>query len=205
MSVLYPAEEHLAFHYAIGSAITQWSHIEHGLFLVSLRCFSPCRPESVASGFFAIENLRSKLAFVHRVFQTSLYADEYWAEWNTLQSHVQNLAKRRNALAHGRLMIYVNAPAGRRCALVPISWDEPKIKAKEGHPPTGSICLRDIDLYSKQFSRASLRLQSLYFRMSGDEDLLGEHAQQEPQPLTLAQLRRQIYSMSPRRAKSSPE
>ncbi len=202
-SVILPPEEHLAFHCSIGVAIAQWAFVENSLCHVAGACLS--LGHAIAPGFYAIENFRSKLAFVHRSFQNSRFAATYWDEWNTLQLHIQGLATKRNAIAHGRSAIFSDAPAGRRYALCPIVWETPKKKSAKGLPPAGALCLRDLDLYAKQFSKASVRLTSLWSRMSGDEDMFAEAAQQEPQPQSLAQLRHQIYAMSPRRAKSSRE
>lgn len=204
-SVMFPAEEHLAFYHAIGMAVTQWAHVENGLSQVALACFAPCRPELVIAGFYSIENFRSKLAFVKRVFQQRELDAELRDEWKTLSKHIEGLSAKRNAVAHGRVIVYPNAAPGRRYAIVPLLWEEPKRKSSGNQPPPGSLCVRDIDLYSKQFSKASARLQVLYSRVQGEESHLAEFAQQEPQPLMLNQLRRQIYAMSPRRAKSSRE
>jgi hypothetical protein len=197
--VMYPAEEQLAFHFAIGTAITQWAHVENNLYLIAYRCFGSNEASALtlASSFYAVENFRSKLAFVSRAFETTDFRDKFGSEWNSVRDEIQNLSSLRNAIAHGRLIIYTTTKPGRMCALVPVFGKESKIKQRPGTPPPGSLCVRDIDLAAKRFSRASSKLMSLYFRIGGEEDHYAEFSQREPEPKTLAQLRRQIYTMLP--------
>jgi hypothetical protein len=64
-------------------------------------------------------------------------------------------------------------------------------------PPSGSLCVKDVDLIARQFGKESMRLMSLYQRLNGQPDLLGEHSEQEVRPQSLSTLKRQIYSMLP--------
>lgn len=202
---MLPGEEHIAFYHAIGIAVTAWSHVENELFHVALGCFAPCKPEQVGSGFYAIENFRSKLAFVDRVFQATSAKKEFLADWTILANHVQGLSSKRNALAHSRVIVFPEAPAGRRYAIMPNVFATPKKKTASHLPPVGSLCVRDVDLIAKQFFKASARLSNLYARMIKAEGMPEELVRQEAQALSLAQLRRQIYALSPRRDKLSRE
>lgn len=197
-------EEQIAFFMAMGQAVSQWSFIEHGLFLVVSRCFDMDDFQPLANGFYSIENFRSKVSFVDRSFQVSRHVDGFGADWAKTKENVTKLAKSRNAIAHSRVMIHFRAPEGKRFAIVP-TFAKPRGKRDNpDHPPPGSLCLRDIDLARLRFSQAHSQLMSLYLRMDGQEDLYAESALQESNPQTLAQLRHQIYSMLPSREESSP-
>lgn len=198
-SEMTPSEEHIAFYMAIGRAVTQWAHVEHGLYHIASRIFGGDAMGSLAFGFLSIENFRSKLAFVDRAYGTAIFFREFEADWADLRDHVRGLSSRRNEIAHGRVIIYPNSKVGRRYAIVPTFAPEPKKKQKVPSPPPGSLCVRDIDLAAMRFSRAALRLENLYYRIGGEEDPREEHAQQEPQAQTLAQLRHQIHAMLPQR------
>ncbi|MEQ1715724.1 MAG: hypothetical protein ABL907_07035 [Hyphomicrobium sp.] len=203
-STLNINEEQMAFYWEIGLAITQWSHVEHGLYLIVFRAFENADKAQLSNGFFSIENFRSKLAFVDRVFNASNHCDTFGQEWAAIAAEVRGLATRRNELAHSRVNIITGAPEGRRFAIVPLFGPEPGKKHGRNQPPPGSICLRDIDLTRLQFSRATARLWSLYLRMGGEEDSFAEAAQREPKPQTLVQLKRQMHAMLPPRDGSSP-
>lgn len=202
-SDMTPGEEHIAFYMAIGQAVTQWAHIEYGLYHVANRIFGGDENGSLAFGFLSIENFRSKLAFVDRAFGTAAFFDEFEADWTKLREMVRGLSSRRNEIAHGRVIIYPTSKVGRRYAIVPTFAPEPKRKQKVPTPPPGSLCLRDIDLAAKRFSTAAHQLSGLYYRIGGQKNPLEEHAQREPQAQTLAQLKRQIHAMLPPRGVAS--
>jgi len=79
--VLYPNEEQLSFYLEIGWTITQWAHLEHALYLVTSRVFPRGSAGALASGFYSIENFRSKLAFADRAFKASSFAKKFMTEW----------------------------------------------------------------------------------------------------------------------------
>lgn len=203
-SEMTPSEEHIAFYMAIGQAVTQWSFIEYGLYHVACRVFGPEPSGALAFGFMSIENFRAKLAFVDRAFGTAPFFDEFEAEWVGLRELVRSLSSRRNEIAHGRVIVYPNGKPGRRYAIVPTFAPEPKKKQRVPSPPSGSLCVRDIDLAIRQFSRASTLLTGLYFHIGGEEGQLAELVQPEPQARTVGELKRQIHAMFPPRDGSSP-
>jgi hypothetical protein len=192
-----PSEEHIAFYMAIGMAITQWSFVEHGLYLIARRAFGSDEQTdaTLASGFFSIENFRSKLAFVDRAFAASPFADQFGQEWGGIREAVRGLSSRRNELAHSRVMIYPAMKGGRRYAIIPMFPKSSPKKATANSPPPGSLCVRDIDLIGSRFGRATTQLWSFHLRIGGEEDLFAEPAQREPIAKTVDQLRNQIHSM----------
>lgn len=198
-----PGEEAVAFHYAMGQAVTQWAHIENNLYLIATRCFGDDPKGTLANSFFSIENFRSKLTFVARAFETTSFNKKFETEWLGIRDHVSSLSGSRNAIAHGRSIIYPASGSGRRYALVP-RHGKPLRKPPVGKSPPNALCVKNIDLAARQFSRASSRLMSLYWRIGGDKDHSAEFAQQELQHQTLAQLRHQIHAMLPPRDGSLP-
>lgn len=197
--VMTPNEEHTAFYMAIGRSVTQWAHIENGLYHIASRIFGGDTTGALAFGFFSIENFRSKLAFVDRAYGTAIFFHEFEPEWIDLREHIKSLSSRRNEIAHGRVIIYPHNTPGRRYAIVPTFAPEPKRKTKLPKPPPGSHCIRDVDLIQRQFSRAAMWLDGLYYRIGGEEDPHGERVPQEPQPQTLASIVRQIHATLPPR------
>ena len=195
-------EEYIAFDMSIGRAVTQWAHVEHGLYLIALRCFGSDDVGTLGAGFFSIENFRAKLAFVDRIFATASFAKTFGKDWSFVRDRVQSLSSRRNEIAHGRVICYQGRP-GRNFAIVPTFPRKTPKKTKAGTPPPGSLCVKAIDLASRHCATASNKLMRLYFRIGGDEETFAELAQQEPQSQTLAQLRRQIDAMHQPPAKSS--
>lgn len=193
--ILTTGEEHIAFYMAIGRAVTQWAHIENGLYHVANRVFGEDTAAPLAFGFMSIENFRSKLAFVDRAFGTAIFYREFELDWAEVREQVRGLSSRRNEIAHGRVIIYPHSKPGRRFAIVPTFAPEPKRRQKVPTPPSGSLCVRDIDLAQRQFSRAAARLHELYFRIGGEGEQPGAPAQPEPKSQSLAQLRRQIDAM----------
>lgn len=195
-------EEQLAFYDAIGRAVSQWAHVEHGLYHIASRAFKGEDRGALAFGFFSIENFRSKLAFVDRTFGTADFFDEFEVEWTVLRDHIRSLSSRRNEIAHSRVIVYPSSKPGRRYAIVPTFAPEPARKQKIPLAPPGSLCVKDIDLAARQFATASNQLLGLYYRLGGQDDPFAESSQQGPQPRTIAQIRSQIYEMLPQRGGS---
>lgn len=188
-----PGEESIAFHYAMGTAITQWAFIENDLYLIALACFDGRDPHgALGSGFMSIENFRSKVAFVDRTFSTATFKVRFAPQWVSVREAITSLSKTRNAIAHGRCIIYPASEAGRRYALVP-NFSKDTRQRKTGNTPNDALCVRDIDLAARRFSMASERLRQLFLEIEGREDLLARPSLREPQPHTLVALRNQIY------------
>lgn len=187
--VLTPVEEHIAFHMAIGQAITQWAHVENGLFNICTVAFSGVPTKVVGASFYAIDNFRTKLAFTDNAIAQSNTFKELIEDWAKLREQVRALSSTRNKIAHCRTIGFYGASARRRYAIVPISYKEPKIKSKRPLPPSGSLCVRDIDLVSRQFSRASNLLLDLMAKAQGGQWLPAEHAPPEPQLRSLKDIR----------------
>lgn len=185
--------EYIAFHCAIGTAVAQWAHVENGLF--NLAHFAFGEPENLVFGasYNSIENFRAKLGFVDQAIRHSKPFEPHLAEWSTIHDHIASLASRaRNKIAHCRTIAFPQAPPGRRYAIVPIGYQETRFKSKKALPPSDALCLSDIDLAARQFSRASNILFDLLARAQGLPEPFGELARQEPPRRSLADIARQI-------------
>jgi hypothetical protein len=169
--------EEATFYALLGRCVAKWAHIEFGMFTVAQCAFLDEQAELLANGYYSIENFRSKLAFVERVIQASAVKQEFKTEWAGIRERVRSLSKKRNDVAHSRVLMFSRAPQGRRVAIVPTFIDEPKKKPAPHLPPPGSLCLRDLDLIRLQFGTAANALSSLHLRMSGKADWLAASAQ----------------------------
>jgi hypothetical protein len=197
--VMYPGEEKVAFNYAIGKAISQWAHVEYGLFVITEGCFAHNIADVLSKAFFAIENFRSKLAFTDRAMAASNCSSEIKEEWHNLSKGLRNLSALRNSIAHNRAVVYPASSIGRRYALVPRYPSPRNKKANPDHPPSDALCVRDIDLAALKFAMASTAALDLYDKIGSRDSLHAQFDQQEPKAQSLAQLRRTIYSLlSPR-------
>jgi len=190
--LMTPSEEMLSFYAAIGLATTQWSHVENGLFLVSLRAFGKNKVNALASSFFSIENFRSKAKFTDKAIQTVQRYTEFAQEWETLQKHVLQLSTKRNTIAHGRVVIFPSNPSGRRYAIVPM---DAKQKPKNGSPPSGSLCVRDIDLAARAFAMASNKLLRLDAQIGHESDPFCGDDLREPELSDLDVITKNLWSL----------
>lgn len=199
---MLPSEEHLAFHYSVGQAITAWASIEFGLARTAVISLKPRDQYSLLESFYTIENFRSKLAFADRAFGHGGFSEELQTEWVKIRDHVRSLSSLRNQIAH-RFYLFSpdNTPTRREC-LISYPAKLKLITDISPKPPSGALCVKDVHLAYCQFGQAAHRLMGLHDKMLGKEPF-PTHGPQEPQPQTLAQLRRQILAMSSPRAKPS--
>ncbi len=197
MPIITPSEESILFHMAIGHAVAQWAHVENGLYNVATTAFGGDSP-SLGPAFHAIENLRTKIAFVGEAVSHSAAFTDLQPEWAKVRDLVSSLASsKRNKIAHCRTIGYPAAEEGRRYAIVPISYKVSKFKNKKAGPPSGSMCVSDIDQAARQFAMAANLLFDLKARAEGLPEPYGELSRQEPPRQTLAQLARQMRAMLP--------
>ena len=107
---------------------------------------------------------------------------------------MEGLFVKRNAIAHGYQVGYLDAPPGRRYVLVPLYGKASSKKRFTGKtlPTDGALCVKDIDLIARQYALIWPQLQGLYDRLREGQGYYAEYVPLEPQPQTAAQLRRQI-------------
>ena len=203
-----PSEEHVCFYSELGGAISQWAHVEIGLYWIALRAIDIKKSKIIGPSFFAIENFRSKIAFVDAAFQAEFGDGKFAEEWADLRDKIIALSTTRNHLVHYAVLVIPNAKPGRRYALHPRISKPGDIKTKISpsaapSPPVGSLFVRDIYRAARQFSSASNRLLNLWYLLGGGEAFFPEDALKDKPAPQVAQLARQIRAMLSPVVKSS--
>jgi hypothetical protein len=204
-------DEGVAFYHTIGQAVTRWAEIETTLFWIATRCFTDSDAGTLGKAFYAIENFRSKLAFVDRAIRaaklqslTNTQRLDCIKRWDGLAAQLQSLASDRNKIVHGHVIVYPHAKEGRRFAILPRHPQPQTKKQATPKPPSEAYGVTNIDLAHTRFQYVELRLMCLYSRLNGDVSLLEAASQREPKPRSLAQIMRQIRTALSLRDKSSP-
>jgi hypothetical protein len=155
-------DEGVGFYAQLGLAITNWAVVEGALSNVAQVCMPFAERDGMTLSFYAIDNFRSKLAFVHALIAYKNEDDETRSHWLLLHAEATRLAKHRNTLAHRPVMGFEEEhnPPGRRWALVEWQYREmwPRDRTSRKVPP-GSLCIRDIALIGLQFIELSNALR----------------------------------------------
>lgn len=185
---LTTVEESILFHMAIGQAVSQWAHVENGLYNLARMALGD-RSDAFGAAYHKIENFRTKLAFTDQAIVLSPKFADLQLEWAKARDSIGGFAKSRNKIAHCRTITFPEAPEGRRYAIVPMSYEKSKLKSKKALPPSGSLCLVDIDQTARQFAQVSNTLMDLVARADGHQEQFGALAPQVPARQTLIQLR----------------
>lgn len=200
-------EEQVAFYVELGTAITQWAHIERQLCEVATLCMSDRKglyhPDLYAA-FFSIENFRSKTQYADTIVTRYLTAGSaLHQQWMVLLDRMRTLSAERNKLAHRPLVVYPHFPEGRRFALeeretVPA----PKPKIAQKYPP-GALFIRDVVQCRLRFFALSAALSNFVDRLFDRPEQRSKDAEQPRSPPTTAQIVRQTREVFERRAQSS--
>jgi hypothetical protein len=124
-----PEEERIRFYAAIGEGITEWSHIEDGLYTA----FIWCLPEEmrindnhklIAAAYYSTDAFRTKLGMVDAVIELRLARKlELLNCWIKLYKAINKRVYRRNELAHHQVYFEPKAPKGRKYTLIPAYMD----------------------------------------------------------------------------------
>lgn len=187
-----PAEEEVAFYYAIGKALSQWASVERQLQRLVSSCVSPIDQVTMATGFLAIENFRSKLSFADIVIKRKFGKTPHMDRWKGLHIRVVNGAKLRNRLAHSKVGIYPEGEVGRRYGLV--EW----LRSKEGRrptrpvAPTSALCLLNIAQARTEFHGLTTALANYYETLAGRPAPFPTADEQPEGPKTIRPIRDEI-------------
>jgi hypothetical protein len=114
---LTPHEEAVAFNFFLGSAISQWAHVEAGLFWLASLCFREHEHYYVAVIIFSIDAFYNKLKVVDRLVKAKYRKTAHIKKWTKLFEELDRLSNIRNCLAHYNSTHYPKAKPGRRFAL----------------------------------------------------------------------------------------
>jgi len=192
-----PNEEHLAFYHQIGRAVTQWAHIEQGLYEIATICFGDREHLAVNVAFFGIENFRSKLQFVDNLVSVKYQKSPLFAEWEGLHRKIESAAKGRNTIVHYWVLIYPHERPGRRLCLLPrlpnLRKPPPKRRQKI---PAGALCVRDVSLLVMRFGRLAVELEDFSRHLRGRSAPIPISPEPEERPMTLRELRHLIRVLS---------
>lgn len=187
-------EEHLAFYYELGIAITQWASVEFSLSWLVSTGFTKGGWNAATSGFMSIDNIRSKLAFVETVLTADPLSEYEAATWATLRDRTESASKKRNALAHGWVFNDLSMKPGRRVMILPRR--PAKGAARQKYP--GAICLRDVVSYRLEFVALMRALENFHAYLIVRPSPYPESQEQPERPPILANLRREIYAYAQR-------
>lgn len=187
------SEESAIFFLELGRAMAGWSRIEDDLLTIASICYGDSNFRLLREGFYAVDNMRAKTAFVDAAVTVKFAGTPHLADWGILKPRVDKWAAQRNMLAHHPTFVYHDAPAGRRYALVPRRPPEDTHPSQDG-PPAGSKCLRDVAQVRARFEGASHTLRNFAVRLLGKPAPPLEPAEPEGKTPTLARLRRQSYA-----------
>ena len=192
-------EERLAFYFHLGRATEQWSYVELHLALIVAWCFHSNKSNQAIAGYQSIENFRSRLGYVDAVLHRGNLPDREKENWAILLDRCQQLAKKRNVLAHGWVFTDGDAKrAGRRVTLTSKFLSVASLKK-----PYAKIGLRDVVGYGQEFSALSMALMNFHRRLSGKQERFPESEIPPLRPPTIAEIRREIYASASRPPRSS--
>jgi hypothetical protein len=190
-----PSEEGVVFYYELGLAATRWAHVENDLCVLALSFFAQEERNALALGFFSIENFRSKLQFTDAVVTRNLAATQpsLIPEWESLANRIRSAAAMRNQMVHRHVVVYPQNTAGKRYALIPWISKEPKTDKERSKPPAGSMFVREINKARLVFFAIVASLTNFAARAHGQKEQLPRSNEQPMNPMTIAQLKRQIH------------
>jgi hypothetical protein len=189
-------EEQLLFLRYIGSAIGFWSNVERavgGCAIFSLmktdEDFDP-----LASGFYAIENFRSKLAFADKVVSKKIVGTQHVNDWTTLLERAKNLSSIRNKIAHNQIREFPEGKAGRRILLCPWVFQIERAQAGQERVPAGSLGLLDVVRACLDFEALGCSLANFSCRINGNPEHFPKSSEQAGDLPTIQSLLRQIHT-----------
>ena len=201
---MHIGEEQTAFYEQIGRALSQWAYVENQLVRLVSLCVSHQDRNTIAVGFLSIENFRSKLQFCDNLVALKFAASPHFAYWEKISSRLQTASAKRNRLAHHLSVLYLDAPVGRRFALVPWLGEnntpastQPTAPAKgrKAQPPPGSLCLRDIFAVTEEFHVLTTALANLSELLVGRPAPFPTDFAPTSSPPTIALIARRMRAM----------
>lgn len=187
-------EEQLLLFYNIGLSITQWAHVELELSWLVASRFRGAAKTMAMSGFWAIENFRSKLEYADSIVKASCVDEKKIKAWPALMERTGKAAAKRNKLAH-RTVSHFHGPAiGRRFMLV--QWEDLGVTGKpwKGIPSDGIGALDVID-FRFEFFAVKCSLANFAARLKGQKATFPKESEQPNHRLTLREARNQIREL----------
>jgi hypothetical protein len=185
-------EEHLAFFFQLGKAITYWQHIEYALYGVLAAASGDKDSGNIYIAFFSIRDFRQKLKHIDEIISGKIEDPQHLVDWAKLYARIDRAAGGRNSLAHYWVLYFYDEKPGRRVCLVPRRGT---LKRKQ-KVPAGTLCIRDISKLEFRFTALTNALHNFASRLLGRDELYPKELEQERPPLTLAELRHEIHAFA---------
>ena len=116
--------------HAVGEALTNWSHVETGLFRIfheAIQC--PALGPSSAT-FIAVENFRAKRSMTDAALRSSKKFLPHIKGWEALNKRIESEAKERNRLAHSQVFLLQRGKKQFKAVLGPYGYDVSFLTAK---------------------------------------------------------------------------
>jgi hypothetical protein len=185
-------EEHLAFYFLIGWAITNWQNVEFALYDVLAAASGDEATGDLYMGFFSIHDFRQKVLHLNQVVSDNISNSQHLSDWKSLKSKIDKAANGRNCLAHYWLLVYIHERPGRRLCLVPRRG----ILKKKQKVPSGTLCVRDISKLVYRFTALTNALENFAARLRTRPERFPKELEHERPPLTLAEITHELYAFA---------
>lgn len=197
-------EEELIFHYELGQCLTQWAWVERTLCYAAVSCTAKRHERPLLDGYFAIENFRSKMAFIDRLVCRATKDVKLQARWEAVLSRVDATSKFRNKLVHRSIVIYEKSAGGRRVRLM--RWadyldDKWKSKSQANSDAQDAIVLVDLAAFQNTCYAVWRTLVNVNAELAGKLAPLPKGFEQEFDRMTAADIERRYRVRSGRQPK----
>lgn len=161
-----------------------WGKVELVMQQIVLICANGSE-YNIAVAFTAIENFRSRLAFLDTLF--GLYNkqnESLLSRWPALSARVTAGSALRNKLAHQRPIKFPENDSGSRVGLVPFGWPIDRTPGGAMEP----ITIRHIAHYAAIFDSLHASLLNVRFELEGKKRRLPESDVQQQSLPTVRQI-----------------
>jgi len=200
-------EEEVLFHYELGQCLTEWSWVERQMAQAALACMPKTQHKAMLDGYFAIENFRSKMAFVDRIVCRKNPDPAARTRWTKVLARIKSASEERNKLAHRSFVMYPDGSGGRRTALVEwmvfmdAHWK--REKPPKGNAPSGSKCIVDLLAFQNECKAIYRSLINASRELSGRQPPLSVAFEQVMGPKTVRDAERRFRVRTGRQPRPS--
>ena len=196
-------QELVIFHYRLGLALAQWSHVEASIVDVVANLFTidDFSSQAITAGLNSCEGFRAKLKFADEVVKRKLTDSTHLERWNQLVNKARDSSGKRNNLAHWLIQKYPNMKPGKRVVLRPWVMRKPASDGERSRPPEGSKRIMDLVDYAEQFAKLGDEFQDLFGSLFATGCRLRESGAPKGDRPTVDSLKRQIseeFSIPPK-------
>lgn len=191
------SQERIIFHYALGIAISQWSHVEAtiGDIVINLFKNADLSAEAIAVGYYSAEGFRVKLKLADEIVKRKLHDSPHLVEWDGLVQKARTCSGERNNLAHWMVRTYPQMQPGKRVVLSPWIREKPKTDAERARPPNGAKRIMDLVVCAEEFGKLGDAFQALFCRIYATGMQLRESRAPRGDRPTVHTLRREIAAV----------